>query len=186
MKKYTLKDLARLSLLVAVTILFSATPIGYIPLNPVLTLTIMTVPVAVGGLILGPYAAVILSLVFGVTSLIRAPFESAFTISLVAKSLPLSVLVFVGARLLVGIICGIICHFIHMYKRKGVFWYAAVGALTSFANSLLVINGLYLAFSEQSGGSAVFALLLTNGVPEAIAGAILVAAVVKIVGPNEH
>lgn len=67
--------LVRLALLMAITILLAATPLGYIPAGA-LSFTIMVLPVAVGGVLMGLPAGLILGLAFGVTSFLKAPTEA--------------------------------------------------------------------------------------------------------------
>ena len=56
--------LTQLALLAAVIILMALTPIGYIR-TPILTVTLITIPVAVGAMLLGPKGGAICGLVFG-------------------------------------------------------------------------------------------------------------------------
>ncbi len=58
------------AVLAALIILMTFTPIGYIPINPVLKLTLITLPVAVGSVVLGPKAGAVLGAVFGLSSFI--------------------------------------------------------------------------------------------------------------------
>ncbi len=174
------KELTRLSLLVAITILLAATPLGYIPLLPTFSLTIMTVPIAVGGISVKPYASIILSLVFGITSFLRAPYESVFTIALFEYSVLYLALLTIGGRLLVGLCTGGLCAIyrskLSKSTKKGTFVISAgvIGAATSMLNTIIFLTGLFFIFpSDLSGGIAIFGLILTNGVAEAAAAAIL-------------
>ena len=51
---------------------------GYIPAG-VLSFTIMVLPVAIGGVLMGTPAGLILGLTFGVTSFIKAPTAVSYT-----------------------------------------------------------------------------------------------------------
>ncbi len=174
------KELTRLALLVAVTILLAATPLGYIPLLPTFSLTIMTIPIAVGGLTVKPYASIVLGLVFGITSFLRAPYESVFTIALFEHSVLYVALLTIGGRLLVGLCAAGLCH-IYRSKfsksaKKSTFIVSAgaIGAITSMLNTIIFLSGLYFIFpTDLSGGIAIFGLILTNGIAEAIAAAVI-------------
>ena len=76
-KQKNIRYLTELSLLVAITLVMAYTPLGYLK-TPVLNLSFLTVPVAIGAMLLGPAAGAILGLVFGLTS-----FAEAFTLSLI-------------------------------------------------------------------------------------------------------
>ena len=62
--------LTEFALLVAVEIVMSVTPLGYLDL-PFLSASLLSIPVAVGAIILGPWASTLLGLVFGLTSFIK-------------------------------------------------------------------------------------------------------------------
>ena len=65
MKSTKTTYLVRIALLMAITIVLAATPLGYIPAG-VLSFTIMVLPVAIGGVLMGTPAGLILGLTFGV------------------------------------------------------------------------------------------------------------------------
>ena len=59
--------MVELSLMAAIIILMALTPLGNVK-TPVLSITLLTIPVAVGAIILGPKGGAILGAVFGATS----------------------------------------------------------------------------------------------------------------------
>ena len=65
--KFNTKYMVELALMVAVILVMSLTPLGYIR-TPGLSITLLTVPVAVGAIILGPVGGLICGLTFGLTS----------------------------------------------------------------------------------------------------------------------
>ena len=65
--KFNTKYMVELALMVAVILVMSLTPLGYIR-TPGLSITLLTVPVAVGAIILGPVGGLICGLAFGLTS----------------------------------------------------------------------------------------------------------------------
>ena len=62
--------MVELALMAAIIFLMAFTPLGYFR-TPGLSITFLTVPVAVGAIILGPKGGAVCGLVFGVTSLIQ-------------------------------------------------------------------------------------------------------------------
>ena len=70
-KKVDVRFMTELALIVAIIIIMAFTPLGYIA-TPGLKLTLITVPVAVGAIILGPTGGLICGLAFGLTSFYTA------------------------------------------------------------------------------------------------------------------
>ena len=72
MKKRTnIRWLTQLALLVAILLVLNYTPLGYLQIGP-LSASLLTVPVAIGAMTMGPTAGAILGGVFGATSFIQA------------------------------------------------------------------------------------------------------------------
>ena len=63
--------LTQLALLVAVLLVMNYTPLGYLQVGP-LSMSLLTIPVAIGAMTLGPVAGAILGGVFGTTSFVSA------------------------------------------------------------------------------------------------------------------
>ena len=78
-KNFDTKFMVELALMIAIIIIMSLTPLGYIR-TPGLSITLLTVPVAVGAVLLGPTGGAICGLAFGLTSFYMAlTGESAFS-----------------------------------------------------------------------------------------------------------
>ena len=81
-KQFNTKFFVELALMIAIIIIMSFTPLGYIRL-PGLSITFLTVPVAVGAIVLGPMGGLICGAAFGLTSFYQAlTGGSAFTATL--------------------------------------------------------------------------------------------------------
>ena len=63
--------MVELALMSAIIVLMAMTPLGYVR-TPALSITLLTIPVAVGSIILGPKGGAILGAVFGATSFAQA------------------------------------------------------------------------------------------------------------------
>ncbi len=101
-------QLCEFALLVAVEIVMSVTPLGYLNL-PFLAASLLTIPVAVGAILLGPWASAALGLVFGITSFINGfSSSSPMTIAMYSVSIPGAFVVCVVGRVLMGICTGLI------------------------------------------------------------------------------
>ena len=60
------RSMVELSLMSAIIIVMAMTPLGYLK-TPFLSITLLTIPVAVGSIILGPKGGAFLGAVFGAT-----------------------------------------------------------------------------------------------------------------------
>ena len=105
MKSTKTTYLVRIALLMAITIVLAATPLGYIPAG-VLSFTIMVLPVAIGGVLMGTPAGLILGLTFGVTSFIKAPTEALGQLILSYSGL-FTAFVCIVPRVCVGLFAGL-------------------------------------------------------------------------------
>lgn len=177
------QKMTRAAMLGAITVVLAATPLGYIPLNPALTITLMVVPVALGGLVLGWPVGLCLGLVFGITSFVRAPTE-ALGVLLLQQSLLLAFLGCVVPRAVVGLVadgCGrLICK---NEKLRRVWFYALAGFLCSLCNTVLFLGFIWLAFDSAVTGITLAVLLgfvVSNGIFEMIANSILVAVLARV------
>ena len=187
------------ALFTAVILLMAFTPLGLIDL-PLIKATILHVPVIIGAVLLGPKAGAFFGLIFALTSLIKntsAPSLLSFAFSPLIPvpgsdrgSLWALVICFLP-RILTGIVP------VYVYRRlrkvmKKVPGHqtvplAAAGICGALVNTALVMGliGTVLrdAFAGVKGipvgsvGTAVMAVVAANGIPEAVAAAVLTPAV---------
>ena len=189
------------ALMAAIVILLANTPLGMIQL-PIIKATTVHIPVIIGAILLGPLAGAILGAVFGVCSLISntmaptllsfafSPFMSTSGLIGAAKAIWISV----GCRILIGVVSGwlwILFKKIKMNKKVyQVIALAITGFVGSMVNTISVMGSIYILFAKQYAEvkevaiTAVWGLIMTtvtaSGIPEAIAAAILVAVVTKV------
>ena len=200
-KKIDTRWMVSVALMSAIIVVLANTPLGMIQL-PIIKATTVHIPVIIGAILLGPMAGGILGLVFGVCSLISntmaptllsfafSPFLSTTGIPGVLKASWISV----GCRVLIGVAAGwiwILLKKLHM-NRKGlqVVSLAVTGFLGSMVNTVSVMGSIYLLFAQQYAQAkevavtAVWGLIMgtvtTAGIPEAIAAAVIVAVVTKV------
>ena len=67
MKKNKTLEMVQLAVLIAIMLILAFTPLGYLRIGP-LAISLMTIPVVIGAMILGPAGGAVLGLVFGLTS----------------------------------------------------------------------------------------------------------------------
>ena len=199
MKSKKTQYMTSMALFLAIEIILVVTPLGYIPIGP-LNATTMHIPVIIAGIVLGKKAGAELGIVFGLTSLIKAtiqpgitsfcfsPFVTIGTMSGNYKSL----LIAFVPRILLGYLAGFVFEIMKKNNRENLG--VVVGALTgAITNTVLVLSGIYIFFSEAYASavgvqySTLVTVLLgvvsTNGILEAILGAIVSLAIYKALKP---
>ena len=199
MKSKKTQYMTSMALFLAIEIILVVTPLGYIPIGP-LNATTMHIPVIIAGIVLGKKAGAELGLVFGLTSLIKAtiqpgitsfcfsPFVTIGTMSGNYKSL----LIAFVPRILLGYLAGLVFAIMKKNNRENLG--VVVGALTgAITNTVLVLSGIYIFFGEAYASavgvqySTLVTVLLgvvsTNGILEAVLGAIVSLAIYKALKP---
>ena len=119
-------------------------PLGYLR-TPGLTITFLTVPVAVGAIILGPTAGAICGAAFGLTSVVMAlTGGSAFSAALLQIN-PFGLLfTCLVPRILEGWICGLIFQLVKKFSKNGAFIVASLSC--PLLNTLFFMSSLVLFF----------------------------------------
>ena len=185
------------ALMAAIVIVLANTPLGMIQL-PIIKATTVHIPVIIGAILLGPSAGAILGAVFGVCSLISntmaptllsfafSPFMSTTGIPGALKAIWISV----GCRILIGVVAGWLWILLSKLKVSQVIALPIVGFIGSMVNTVAVMGSLYLLVAQQYaqarevGVTAVWGLIMgtvtASGIPEAIAAAVLVLALGKV------
>lgn len=151
--------LTLISLFIAIMIVMNFTPIGYITTG-LFSITLLTIPVALGAACLGPVGGMILGLVFGLTSFLQA-FGIGFVIDPSAATLfsenpfGYSVMCLVP-RILTGLISGFA---FYLFKRKnniGLPAFIVSAGLVPLFNTLLFMTSFALFYRNTILGGASF------------------------------
>lgn len=198
MKQIAIKRNVQIALLIAIEILLTFTPLGfiYIPFLGI-NATLVHIPVLVGGALLGAGPGALLGTVFGIcsmanstlrpglTAFVFSPFVSAglFGFSGILRSIVIALI----PRILVGVVAGLLGSLLRR-KAGGRKWYFLPGLVGSFTNTVLVMTGIYLLYGPAYAaalGKSYSALLLyifgvvgVNGTCEAVLAAVVTAAAV--------
>ncbi len=136
--------MVKLGLMVAIIVVMAFSPLGYLR-TPGLTITFLTVPVAVGAIILGPAAGAICGTAFGLTSMAMAlTGGSAFSAALMQIN-PFGLLfTCLVPRILEGWICGLIFQAAKRVSKNGAFLVASLSC--PLLNTLFFMGSLVLFF----------------------------------------
>ena len=196
-RKYDMSWMVSVALMSAIVIVLANTPLGMIQL-PIVKATTVHIPVIIGAILLGPLAGGILGFVFGACSLVSntvAPTLLSFAFSpfLSTTGIPgilKAVWVSVGCRILIGVAAGWLWILLKRLKMNQLVGLAITGFVGSMVNTVAVMGSIYILFAKQYAEvkevavAAVWGLIMgtvtASGIPEAIAAAILVAVVTKV------
>lgn len=186
----TLKDtrtLVILGLMLAITIILDLTPLGAIPIGPVVA-TIAHIPTIIVGIILGPIAGLIAGLSLGIVSLLHALIRPASPFSLLFINPVISVL----PRMFIGVTAYYAYTGTKALLKGGKANPIAIGigaAVGSLTNTALVLTAVVLVYGERVealleefgiGSKAIVwavGTATTNGIMEAIVSVVLVTSI---------
>lgn len=196
-KKHDTRYMVSVGLMAAIVIVLANTPLGMIQL-PIIKATTVHIPVIIGAILFGPTAGAILGGVFGVCSLISntmaptllsfafSPFMSTTGIPGAIKAIWVSV----GCRILIGVAAGWLWILLKKIKLNQVVALAVTGFGGSMVNTVAVMGSIYILFAQQYAEAkevavtAVWGLVMgtvtASGIPEAIAAAVIVVVVAKV------
>ena len=196
-KNHDSRLMVSVGLMAAIVIVLGNTPLGIIQL-PIIKATTVHIPVILGAILLGPGAGAILGAVFGICSLVSntmaptllsfafSPFLSTTGIPGALKAIWISV----GCRILIGVAAGWLWVLFTKIKLNQFIALPIVGFVGSMVNTVTVMGSIYILFAKQYAEakdvavSAVWGLVMgtvtASGIPEAIAAAILVLAIGKV------
>lgn len=147
-KKQNVFKLTLVSLFVAVMAVMNFTPLGYITTGS-FSITLMTIPVALGAACGGMWGGVILGAMFGATSFLQA-FGIGFMIDPMAanlfneNALAYTVTCFVP-RILAGLLSGLVIFLFEKTKGMSVWKFALAAIVVPLVNTFGFL-GFYMAF----------------------------------------
>ncbi|MBS6396098.1 MAG: ECF transporter S component [Clostridiales bacterium] len=175
--------MVELALMVAIIFIMAFTPLGYFR-TPGLSITFLTIPVAVGAVILGPKGGAVCGLAFGITSLMQCFGLSAFGTVLLGINPFGTVVTCIVPRVLEGLICGIVFRAAGKVMKNGKYVLASVTCpllnTLLYMTSLVVffyhteyIQGFVSAMGVNNPFAFVVAFVGIQGVIEAVTCAVL-------------
>ncbi|MCI1721526.1 MAG: ECF transporter S component [Lachnospiraceae bacterium] len=135
--------LTETAVLIAIILLMAFTSIGYLRIGP-LSLSLITIPVAVGAVIISPAAGALLGLVFGITSFIQCFTGDPFGAALLTINPFLTFLVCIPTRTLAGFLSGLLFRGIRK-KLHAPAYYIGSFAM-AFLNTAFFMTVLVLCF----------------------------------------
>ena len=200
MRSKKTQHMAFMAMFLAIEVILVVTPLGYIPIGP-LSATTMHIPVIIAGITLGKRAGAQLGFVFGLTSLNRATIQPGITSFCFSPFVTVgnisgnwsSVLIALVPRIILGYLAGVTFVFLKSKfnnENVAIISSALVGSIT---NTILVLGGIYFFFGKAYADAiniaynSLIVMLLgvvtTNGIIEAIIGAIVTLLAYKAIKP---
>ncbi|MBU5435290.1 ECF transporter S component [Pseudoflavonifractor sp. MSJ-37] len=196
----SIHDMVLLSLFTAIIILMACTPLGLIDL-PIIKATILHIPVIIGAILLGPGRGAFLGAVFGLTSLVKNTMIPGVLSFAFSPLIPVpgtdhgslwALFISMVPRMLIGPGAWAVYTGLHkLLGRKTAargLEAAVAGASGAIINTALVMGTMGSVLRDGYAAakgipvdavtSAVMAVVLANGVPETVAAAVLVPAIV--------
>ena len=143
--KYTVQDLVRVSVLVAIMLLLEVTGLGMIK-TAGLEITILMVPVIVGAIVMGPAAGAVLGGVFGCISFWECFGKSWFGTTLLGINPVFTFIVCVPTRVLAGWLCGLAFKGLNKLDKTNLWSFGAAGLIGALCNTVLFMTTLCLCF----------------------------------------
>lgn len=135
--------MVELALMIAIIFIMAFTPLGYLR-TPGLSITFLTVPVAVGAMILGPKGGAICGAAFGITSLMQCFGASPFGTMLFGINPFFTVILCIVPRVLEGLLSGLI--FKGIRSKNANLAYFIGGFACPVLNTVLYMATLVLLF----------------------------------------
>lgn len=193
--------MVQVALFAALILIMANTPLGYIPLG-FMNATLIHIPVILGAILLGPKKGALLGFIFGLTSFMKSimtpnltsfVFNPFYSVGEIHGGFGSIIICFLP-RILVGVIPYFVYQALYrILKQKKSGQYISLGAAGvagSLTNTILVM-GLIVVFFKDSYAQAmgyateaiygaVAAIVVTNGIPEAIIAALIVSFVGKV------
>lgn len=173
------------ALMIAIVLIMGNTVLGTIP-TPLLKISIVTVPVALAAMLIGPTAGIICGLVFGLNSFAGAFTGASGMLSTLFTISPIGVFVTaVVARVLDATLVSFIYKALHRGKLKAVSCYICgalmplfntvffMGSLCLFFYNTDYVQGLVAKYDATTPLSFVFAMVGFQATVEAVIGCLL-------------
>lgn len=178
------RETALTAVLAAIILLMAFTPLGYLRIGP-MSITLLVIPVVIGGMTLGPVRGGFLGAIFGATSLAQCFMGDMTGAAMFAANAVGTVVACFIPRILIGVVSGLLFPFLMKTAGKGAVAFIGTAVAGTLTNSILFI-GLVVAFFKDSvlgGGSfwAIFVSFFSVNVAVELAVGIVVSAALSAV-----
>lgn len=141
--------LTQLALLVAILLVMNYTPLGYLQVGP-LSASLLSLPVAIGAMTMGPTAGALLGAVFGITSFLQAMEGKSLLSAAMFNASPVGTFVVcVVSRVLMGLCAALLFEALcKLLPKQEKFCCFAGALLTAVLNTVFFMGALVLLFYD--------------------------------------
>ena len=141
--------LTQLALLVAILLVMNYTPLGYLQVGP-LSASLLSLPVAIGAMTMGPTAGALLGAVFGITSFLQAMEGKSLLSAAMFNASPVGTFVVcVVSRVLMGLCAALLFKALcKLLPKQEKFCCFAGALLTAVLNTVFFMGALVLLFYD--------------------------------------
>ena len=186
-----IRDLVLFSILVAIIIVMSFTPLGYIKTFG-LEITLLVIPVVIGAINLGPKYGALLGLAFGLSSFFQCFGFSAFGTALFGINPYFTAFVCIVPRTLMGFLVGVIFNVLRQTLKHDIIAHVIACVSGALLNTIFFMTAfclcfynteLVIGFRDSLGSTNVFMFIVLfvgiNGLVEAVVNFVVGAAISK-------
>lgn len=138
-----------LAMLLAVELIFAFTPLGYLRVG-IVEITFMTLPVAIGAMLLDEYSSLFLGCVFGVTSFVQCFGISAFGTVCFSVNPFGTVVLCILPRCLMGYLAGLIFKLTSKIDKTKIVSFVLTAFSAAFLNTALFVLTFFLFFRNAT------------------------------------
>lgn len=174
------RETALTAVLAAIVLLMAFTPLGYLRLGP-MSITLLVVPVVIGGITLGPVRGGFLGAVFGATSFAQCFMGDVSGAAMVAISPLATALACFIPRILIGVVAGFLFPAIKKVSKSTPVAFIATAVAGTLTNTILFI-AMVVGFFQNSffGGGPFWTIFISffsvNVAVELVVGVVVSAA----------
>lgn len=180
--------MVELALMVAIIFMMAFTPLGYLR-TPGLSITFLTVPVAVGAMLLGPKGGAVCGFAFGLTSFIQGLMGGSALAAMLLSINPFGmVFTCIVPRILEGWLCGLIFLAAKRFTKNSAYMIASLscpvlntvlfmGSLVAFFYHTEYIQGFAQTLGVKNPLTFVVAFVGLQGMIEAVVCTLIASAV---------
>ncbi len=151
MQKKNIIYLTQLSILAAILLLMTFTPLGYLRM-PTLEITFLAIPVTLGAILMGPLAGMILGLIFGISSFIQCvTAASAFGAILLSIDSLATFVICIIPRVLIGLIGGVLFKFLRkiIKNKNNIVPFIVASISVPLFNTVFFLGGIMAFFTPN-------------------------------------
>lgn len=138
-------QMVQLAILTAIVLLMAFTPLGYLRTAGI-SISLLTIPVAIGAMLLGPGAGAVLGTVFGLTSFYQCFGMSVMGTAMLGINPFFTFLVCVPTRALEGFLAGLVFKAVRKFDKTKVVSYYIGGLCTALFNTIFYMSTLLICF----------------------------------------